>query len=58
MDYFFQLVGLVGAAGAVYAAIRSDLSAIREKAEHAAIEASKAHERIDSLLMSNMRGLQ
>lgn len=55
MEYLFQLIGLMGAAATVYAAIRADLSAIREKAEHAAIEATKAHERIDSLLMATMR---
>lgn len=46
-EWLLQVVGIVAAAGGVYGAIRADLAAIREKAEHASSAATRAHERID-----------
>ena len=43
--------GIATAAG-IYAAIRSDLAALRVRADQAAKDASEAHCRIDSLLMN------
>lgn len=48
-DWVFQLLTLAGALGTGYAAIRADLAAIKVRAEIAAAEALRAHQRIDLL---------
>lgn len=54
-DWLTQVLGMAFAAAGIYGAIRSDLGEIREKAEGAAENASKAHSRIDSLLLNQRR---
>lgn len=54
-EWLLQVVGIVAAAGGVYGAIRSDLAAIREKAEQASAAATRAHDRIDKFFEN--RGL-
>lgn len=49
-EFLLQLVVAVGSGAAVYAAIRADLARAIAKAEEAAAAASKAHDRIDTLL--------
>lgn len=46
-EWIFQIVGVVGAMGATYAAIRADLAELRVKAEVAVQRADDAHKRID-----------
>ncbi|MDO9011351.1 MAG: hypothetical protein Q7U78_06025 [Gallionella sp.] len=49
-ELILQLFGLVGGAGAVYAAIRSDLTRAIVLAEQAAETAKGAHKRIDNFI--------
>lgn len=49
-EWVYQLVGMGAGAVAVYAGIRSDLAALRVKADLAAQSAKDAHERIDRIL--------
>lgn len=49
-DWMFQIVGMGAGAVAVYVGIRSDLAALRVKADLAAESAKEAHERIDRIL--------
>jgi len=46
-EWLLQIVGIMAGAGGVYAAIRADLAALREKADQAALSAAEAHARID-----------
>lgn len=50
-DWVFQLLTLAVGGGGVYAAIRADLARLHIKADTAAATASRAHQRIDNLLM-------
>lgn len=49
-DWLFQLLAAGAGAASVYAAIRSDLARLHEKAEGAARAADKAHDRIDQFI--------
>lgn len=49
-EWMLQLLGIAGAAGAAYAAIRSDLAALHVKAQMAIDSAGQAHRRIDHLI--------
>lgn len=55
MDWIFQIISAVAGAGAVYAAIRSDLATLHERTANAQHTARKAHDRIDALTMQNHR---
>jgi hypothetical protein len=46
-EWVFQVAGIFATGVGVYAGIRADLAAIREKAESAAHSAAEAHKRID-----------
>ena len=47
---FMSALPVLGAGVAVYAAIKSDLAAMHERATIALASADKAHDRIDNLL--------
>lgn len=49
-DWLFQLLTAGAGAASVYAAIRADLARLHEKSDQATRSASRAHERIDSML--------
>lgn len=49
-EFILQLLLSIGTAAGVYAGIRADLSALREKAATALHSATRAHERIDKHL--------
>lgn len=49
-DLLLQIVGPLGAAVSVYAAIRADLAAMRVIAQHAHDAAAEAHRRIDRMV--------
>lgn len=57
-DFLLQLVLAVCAGAGVYAGIRGDLVAAKMRAEQAAADADKAHQRIDTHINehSNLRG--
>lgn len=46
-EWMLQILGIAGTAAGIYAAIRSDLAALRVKAEAAVASAGEAHHRID-----------
>lgn len=50
-DWVLQVVTMVGAGVAVYAGIRADLAATKEKAKNAHESAERAHVRIDGLML-------
>lgn len=54
VDMALKVVVILASAGGVYGAIRSDLAAIRTKAEAAAATAQEAHQRIDRILMRHL----
>ena len=49
-DWIFQLLTAGGAGAGAYAAIRSDLARLHERATQAQASAEKAHRRIDDFL--------
>lgn len=53
-----MLLTTIGASGAVYGGIRSDLKHMYEKIARLYVELDKAHERIDELLRDNARNLK
>lgn len=59
-EWVWQIVGVVVTGGftaaGVYAAIRADLAAIREKAHNAHEAAQHAHGRIDRILEGHRHG--
>jgi hypothetical protein len=48
-EWFFQVMTAIGGAAGVYAAIRSDLAMLHERATQALATATRAHERIDHI---------
>lgn len=52
-EWLIQVIGMVGAAAGIYAAIRADLAYLRAKAEDAHTSATLAHARIDRFLEVN-----
>ena len=48
-EWLFQLAGMGFTGAAVYAGIKADLATLHNKVENAALQASKAHDRIDRL---------
>lgn len=52
-EWAMQLLAMAGSLGTAYAAIRADLAELRVRAEGAAAEAIRAHQRIDQI--TNMR---
>lgn len=49
-EWAFQILGMGCTAAGIYAAIKADLATLHIKADQAAQQAAKAHERIDHLL--------
>lgn len=49
-EWIFQIMGMVGTAAGIYAAIKADLAALHVKADMAHEAANQAHTRIDALL--------
>lgn len=49
VELLLSLLASVGAGLGAYAAIRSDLARLHERASHAMAAATRAHERIDNL---------
>lgn len=49
-EMLIQLIGFAGVGAGLYAAIRADLVRALVTAEHAALEASEAHKRIDKFI--------
>ena len=52
-EWAMQLLAMAGSLGTAYAAIRADLAELRVRAENAAAEAVRAHQRIDQI--TNLR---
>jgi hypothetical protein len=50
-DWVLQILGIAGSGAAVYAGIRADLAAMRERIETLTSGMNHAHRRIDDLLM-------
>lgn len=55
-DYILQLVLALCAGAGVYAAIRGDLARAITKAEQALVDASKAHDRMDTHIENHRKG--
>lgn len=49
-EWLFQIIGMGATAAGIYAAIKADLATLHLKADQAAQQAAKAHERIDHLM--------
>jgi hypothetical protein len=49
-EFLLQIMLAIGAAGSVYAAIRSDLARLHERSNYAQEAITKAHSRIDEHL--------
>jgi len=54
MDFALQVLGILASAGAVYAAIRSDLAGLKVKADMALKAADGAHKRLDDFLTNGV----
>lgn len=54
-EWVLQVLGIVGGATGVYAAIRADLAYLRAKVENANESAASAHKRLDALIFNRNR---